>query len=84
MAGIDKTTVTPEGGVIEKDANGELTGIFYENAMAMIRGKITPLSTERLKEAILLAQTELFSFGLSSAMSAGNMTMNSACRIFRT
>ena len=77
MAGIDKNTATPEGGVIEKDANGELTGIFYENAMAMIRSKITPLSTERLKEAILLAQDEMFSFGLTTSMSAGNLTMNS-------
>lgn len=77
MAGIDKTTPAPEGGVIEKDANGELTGIFYENAMTMVRNKITPLSTERLKEAMLLAQKEMFSFGLTTSMSAGNMTMNS-------
>lgn len=77
MAGIDKNTPPPEGGVIEKDANGELTGIFYENAMALIRGKITPLSTERLKEAMLLAQSELFSYGLTTSMSAGNSTMNS-------
>ena len=78
MAGIDKTTATPAGGVIEKDANGELTGIFYENAMAMIRAKIIALSTERLKEAMLLAQAEMFSYGLTTSMSAGNMTMNSA------
>jgi hypothetical protein len=77
MAGIDKTTATPEGGVIEKDASGELTGIFYENAMAMVRSKITPLSTARLKEAMLLAQAEMFSYGLTTSMSAGNMTMNS-------
>ena len=77
MAGIDKTTATPEGGVIEKDASGELTGMFFENSMAMVRNKITPLSTERLKEAILLAQAEMFSYGLTTSMSAGNMTMNS-------
>lgn len=77
MAGIDKNTPAPEGGVIEKDANGELTGIFYENAMAMIRNKITPLTTERLKEAMLLAQKEMFSYGLTTSMSAGNMTMDS-------
>ncbi len=77
MAGIDKNTPVPAGGVIEKDANGELTGIVYENAMAMVREKITPLSPERLKEAILLAQSELFSYGLTTSMSAGNTTMNS-------
>ncbi len=77
MAGVDKSSEVPAGGVLEKDKNGELTGILYENAMAMIRSKITPLSTERLKEAILLAQKELFSCGLTSALSAGNLTMDS-------
>jgi len=77
MAGVDKSTVVPAGGVIETDANGELTGILYENAMALVRSKITAPTTERLKEAILLAQEEMFSFGLTSVMSAGNGTMNS-------
>jgi len=77
VAGVDKSSEVPTGGVLEKDNNGELTGILYENAMAMIRSKITPLSTERLKEAILLAQKELFSQGLTSALSAGNLTMDS-------
>lgn len=77
MAGIDRSTPVPDGGIIEKDANDELTGLLFENAMALVRSKITPLSTERVKEAILKAQAELFSYGLTSALSAGNLTMNS-------
>lgn len=77
MAGIDQSTPVPAGGIIEKNANGELTGLLFENAMALVRSKITPLSTERLKEAMLKAQAELFSYGLTSALSAGNLTMNS-------
>lgn len=77
MAGIDRSTPVPDGGIIENDANGELTGLLFENAMALVRSKITPLSTERVKEAILKAQAELFSYGLTSALSAGNLTMNS-------
>jgi predicted amidohydrolase YtcJ len=77
VAGIDKNTPVPAGGVIEKDDKGELTGVVFENAMAMVREKITPLSVERIKEAQLLAQKEMFSYGLTTSMSAGNTTMNS-------
>lgn len=33
-AGVDETIVAPEGGSIERDANGRLNGIFTENARA--------------------------------------------------
>lgn len=36
LAGINKQTVSPEGGVIGKDAKGEPTGIFKDAAMALI------------------------------------------------
>ena len=36
MAGIDKNTSNPHGGQIDKDENGELTGILRESAREMI------------------------------------------------
>ena len=39
LAGIDRNTPDPEGGEIERDANGEPTGVLKENA----RNLITPL-----------------------------------------
>jgi predicted amidohydrolase YtcJ len=36
-AGIDETTAAPAGGEILKDANGRLTGILVDNAMALVR-----------------------------------------------
>ncbi len=76
-AGIANDTPNPEGGVIEKDARGETTGIVYETAMVLIRSKIPSLSAERLNEAILKAQDELLSYGITTSFSAGNMTMDS-------
>jgi len=71
IAGIDKNTPNPEGGTIEKDAAGNPTGILNETAMRIVRGKIAPMTDERLREAMLKAQEEMFSYGITSVMSAG-------------
>lgn len=36
ICGIDRSTPDPEGGEIERDQNGEPTGILYENAMGLV------------------------------------------------
>ncbi|RKY56818.1 MAG: amidohydrolase, partial [Candidatus Neomarinimicrobiota bacterium] len=36
IAGIDKNTVVPSGGTIVKDADGNITGIFKDNAMELV------------------------------------------------
>jgi len=36
ICGIDKNTPNPEGGEIERDQNGEPTGILLENAMGLV------------------------------------------------
>lgn len=35
-AGIDRRTPDPEGGYIQRDRNGEATGVLHESAMALI------------------------------------------------
>lgn len=46
MAGIDKNTPDPQGGEIERDENGEPTGVLRENA----RNLVVPLMPELTKE----------------------------------
>lgn len=41
LAGITRNTKDPEGGVIERDTNGEPTGILRENARDLVSGIIT-------------------------------------------
>lgn len=36
VCGIDRNTPDPDGGEIERDQDGELTGILYENAMGLV------------------------------------------------
>ncbi len=37
MAGIDHTSVSPDGGEIIKDAKGNPTGVFIDNAMNLLQ-----------------------------------------------
>lgn len=72
IGGVTKDTLNPQGGEILKDANGEPTGILTDTAAGYVNNKIPQLTTERKKEALLLAQDELFSYGLTTSMDAGS------------
>ena len=72
LAGITKDTKDPQGGEILRDANGIPTGCLTDTAGEPVQKIIPPLSKEREKEAILKAQTQLLSYGLTSIMDAGS------------
>jgi predicted amidohydrolase YtcJ len=52
MAGITRNTVTPVGGVIDKDAKGEPTGVLRETAMRLVQQHVPPYTNEELSAAI--------------------------------
>lgn len=72
LGGVTKDTPNPQGGEILKDENGEVLGILTDTAAGFVTSKVPPLTEERRKEALLLAQEELFSYGLTSSMDAGS------------
>ena len=53
LASIDSTTKDPQGGFIEKDQNGEPTGLLVDMAMNLITDFIPKLSRANDKEAFL-------------------------------
>jgi predicted amidohydrolase YtcJ len=70
-AGIDKNSKDPEGGRIERDAQGDATGILVDNAQALIRSVIPlPTDTER-RSSLTAALANLSSVGLTSVGDAG-------------
>ncbi len=70
-AGITRDTRDPEGGRIERDANGEATGILVDTAMDYVY-KILPKPTEAEARAMLDgALGMLSSVGLTSVHDAG-------------
>ncbi len=50
LAGIDRNTVSPAGGVLVKDKNGEPTGIVKDAAMNLVINAIPPPTAEQLDQ----------------------------------
>lgn len=71
LAGITKDTPNPQGGEYLKTEDGELLGCVTDTAMSPISALLPAFSIEEQKQALLLAQDQLFSYGLTSAMNAG-------------
>ncbi len=67
IANIDKNTPPPPSGEIERDENGEPTGIFKEpGAQAVISVHVPLLTREEKKTALLTALTHLNAQGVTS------------------
>ncbi|QFF98847.1 amidohydrolase [Psychrobacillus glaciei] len=65
LAGITKETPNPIGGIIGKDSEGNLNGLFYDEAQQLITSKIPPATTEYLVEVIKNSVADLQSKGLT-------------------
>ena len=66
LAGVGHNTPDPEGGVIER-RGGELTGLFQERAMRLVRDVIPEPGHATLVDAIERACRHLASLGFASA-----------------
>lgn len=65
-AGITKTTPDPQGGKIDRDANGEATGMIRETAQALIDNVIPPPTPELRRRGIELALADAVEHGVTS------------------
>jgi len=71
LAGIDRTTPDPPGGEIVRDAAGNATGAFLENAQGLLgpaERNATPIDPARLAEA---ASNEVLAKGITTLHDAG-------------
>lgn len=67
LAGITATgPKDPEGGVIERDASGEPTGILKESAMGLVSRLIPPASVEDRRAALGAAIRHVNAFGVTA------------------
>ena len=66
VAGVGHNTPDPEGGVIERK-HGQLTGLFQERAMRLVRDVVPPPDEEAMVTAIERACNHLASLGFASA-----------------
>ena len=66
MAGITRATPNPEGGIIERDAAGDPSGILREAAIDLVRKHVPKPSEDAVQAALRFATHEMLSFGITS------------------
>lgn len=69
LAGVDRNTADPDGGIIEKDATGELNGVIRERQE--IVGRLIPEPTdEEVRGSLIEKLRHQFSLGITSVVQA--------------
>lgn len=71
LAGITKDTKSPAGGEIIKDADGNPTGVFIDNASLLIEGHLPKASNAVYEQQLQAAGEHLLSNGITSMHDAG-------------
>jgi predicted amidohydrolase YtcJ len=71
IAGITRDTPNPQGGIIERDANGEPTGVFRESAAALVHAKVPPPSLDTTINALKWSLDLMLSEGITAFDDAG-------------
>jgi predicted amidohydrolase YtcJ len=71
LAGITRDTPNPPGGIIERDAQGEPTGLLRETAMGLVSRIVPPPDEAAKREALRLATAQMLSYGITSFTDAG-------------
>jgi predicted amidohydrolase YtcJ len=67
LAGVTKTTSDPAGAKIDRDANGEATGMLLEDgAMHLVRSKIPELTGEQIRQGLEMVLAEVAENGITS------------------
>ena len=67
---IDARTPNPPAGTIDRDANGEPTGVLEESAMDMVGRHVPPLTRDQIEQGILAIVDELHHEGMTSVKEA--------------
>ena len=75
-AGYDEKTQNPQGGIIEKNENGELTGKLFE-AANMKMNDVASYTDDELMKAVKIASDHFISGGITSIHEAGTFDSNS-------
>lgn len=67
LAGITAATSDPSGGIVERDAQGEPTGVFYNHrAMDLLRRVIPQYTTDTVRDNITTTQPTMAACGVTS------------------
>lgn len=71
LSGVDSDTPNPPGGIIERDARGEPTGLLRESAAGLVRGRVPGYTPEQQIEGLAKALDIMLAHGITSFTDAG-------------
>ncbi|MHA7819207.1 MAG: amidohydrolase [Erythrobacter sp.] len=71
QASVTRETRDPSGGRIIRDADGNPTGVFIDNAEALVAGSVPPPRPEDRDAALLMAQEQLLANGITAVADMG-------------
>ncbi|MFC3713773.1 amidohydrolase [Sphingoaurantiacus capsulatus] len=71
IAGVTRATKDPAGGRIERDADGNPTGVFVDAAANLITSKVPPANPIEAERALGKALDQMASLGLTGVHDAG-------------
>ncbi|MCP4418202.1 MAG: amidohydrolase family protein, partial [Chloroflexi bacterium] len=74
LAGITQKTANPVGGKVERDTNGEPTGLIRASAKQLVRDLLPTPTLAQLKQALALGCQDFNQFGITSVLDPGLMT----------
>lgn len=68
LAGVSAATPDPPGGIIERDAAGEPTGVLREDAASLVSDLLPDYSRAQAAQGLREAQSEANSYGLTTVI----------------
>ena len=66
IAGVTRSTPNPTGGIIERDAGGDPTGMLRESATELVRQHVPRPTVDDLRAALRWSTQQMLSFGITS------------------
>ena len=66
VAGMTREAPDSEGSIIERDANGEPTGVLREGAIELVRKYIPGYTDEEVRSALIWSLNKMLSYGITS------------------
>lgn len=82
LLGVDETTPCPQGGVMEKDDQGRLTGYMEENAFLGLLQNVPMPDLDDLMDALIRAQEQYASYGIATVQEG--MFMDAMLPLYQT
>ena len=75
LAGVDRSTVDPPGGIVRRDGDGTPSGVLHESAARLVTDRIPAPSVEELEHGIVAVAGELLELGVVAVHDPGMLTL---------